>query len=63
MASLAFFDGGVRVATSFETTDDSLVAPSPNPLGSASLAPADALALVSFVGLREAWDAYTDEAG
>ena len=63
VASLAFFDGGVRVATSFETTDDSLVAPSPNSLGSASLAPSDALALVSFVGLREAWDAYADEAG
>ncbi len=61
VVSAAFFDGGVRFATSFETTHDSLIAPSPNSLASASLAPGDALALVSFVGLREAWEAYTDE--
>ena len=57
VVSSSFIDQGIRVAAAFEyPAEDHLVVPaSANDVRSAELAPADTVALLSFVGVREAW--------
>ena len=63
VASVTFIDRGIRVSTSFDypAQDQLFVSTSANSLGSAGLAPEDTLALVSFVGARDAWESFRDE--
>ncbi len=62
VASASFVDRGMRVSTSFDfPARDQLFVPSTaNSLGSAGLAPEDTLALVSFVGVQDAWERFRD---
>ncbi len=62
VASSSFFDGGIRVSTSFDYPEgDQLFVPTTsNSLGSTGLAPEDTLALVSFVGVQDAWEQFRD---
>ena len=64
VASASFVDRGMRVATSFDypARDRLFVPATANSLGSAGLAPEDTLALVSFVGVRDAWESFRDGA-
>ncbi len=62
VASSSFVDRGIRVSTSFDypARDQMFVPASANALGSAGLAPEDTLALVSFVGVQDAWGRFRD---
>ena len=65
VASSSFIDEGILVSTSFDyPIQDQLFVPAvANSVGSAGLAPADTVALLSFVGVQEAWERIRDEAG
>ena len=62
--SSSFDDGGIRFSSSFDDPARDLdllyVPATDNSLGSAGLAPEDTLALVSFVGVRDAWESFRD---
>ena len=63
VASSSFIDEGIRVSTSFDyPIQDQLYVPaSTNALGSAGLAPEDTVALLSFIGVQDAWERVRDE--
>ena len=61
VASSAFVDKGIRFSTSFDTPDEWPVAASANSVGSAARAPENTLGLLSFVGMRDAWEKIKDE--
>ena len=63
VASSSFIDNGIRVSTSFDyPTQDQLFAPSStNSVGSAGLAPVHTVALLSLVGIQDAWERIRDE--
>ena len=65
VASSSFIDEGILVSTSFDypVQDQLLVPASTNSVGSAGLAPEDTVALLSFVGVQEAWERIKDEVG
>ena len=63
VASSSFIDKGIRVSTSFDypTQDQLFVPASTNSVGSAGRAPEDTVALLSFVGVQDAWERFRDE--
>ena len=63
VASSSFIDRGILVSTSFDypVQDQLFVPASPNSLGSDGLAPEDTVALLSFVGVQDAWGRLRDE--
>ena len=63
VASSSFIDKGIRVSTSFDypTQDQLFVPASTNSVGSAGRAPEDTVALLSFVGVKDAWERFRDE--
>ena len=61
VASLAFIEKGIRVSTSFDRPDQLFVTASTNSVGSAGRAPEDTVALLSFVGVQDAWKKFRDE--
>ena len=63
VASSSFIDRGILVSTSFDypVQDQLFVPASANSLGSAGLAPEDTVALLSFVGVQDAWETLRDE--
>ncbi len=65
VASSSFIDEGILVSTSFDyPIQDQLFVPAvANSVGSAGRAPADTVALLSFVGVQEAWERVRDEVG
>ena len=60
VASAAFIDKGIRVSTSFDLPEQMFVTASTNSVGSAGRAPEDTVALLSFVGVQEAWKELRD---
>ncbi len=63
VASSSFIDGGILVSTSFDyPVQDQLFVPAvANDVGSARLASEDTVALLSFVGVQDAWERLRDE--
>ena len=63
VASSSFIDRGILVSTSFDypVQDQLFVPASANSLGSAGLAPEDTVALLSFIGVQDAWERLRDE--
>ncbi len=63
VASSSFIDRGILISTSFDyPVEDQLFVPAvANGLGSAGLASEDTVALVSFVGVQDAWQSLRDE--
>ncbi len=63
VASSSFIDNGILLSTSFGyPVQDQLFVPAvANDVGSAGLASEDTVALVSFVGVQEAWERLRDE--
>ena len=63
VASSSFIDKGILFSTSFDyPIQDQLFVPAANnSLGSAGLAPEDTVALLSFVGVQDAWERFRDE--
>ena len=61
VASSSFINKGIRLSTSFEVRGQPFDTASTNSVGSAELAPEHAAALLSFVGVRDAWEMFRDE--
>ena len=63
VASSSFIDKGILVSTSFDypVQDQLFVPETDNSLGSAGLASEDTVALLSFVGVQDAWERLREE--